>query len=98
MFFLILYTVQICSPISSKLGEKVLKECASTVRPYLVEALKSRSMNLDDYAEIVASICNEMPEGEQMVRPIHDYFFSENVFMTLSFMQLLFAFSCTTRK
>ncbi|XP_019243876.1 PREDICTED: uncharacterized protein LOC109223867 isoform X3 [Nicotiana attenuata] len=58
---------QICSPISSKLGEKVLKECASTVRPYLVEALKSRSMNLDDYAEIVASICNEMPEGEQML-------------------------------
>ncbi|XP_075112733.1 sister chromatid cohesion protein PDS5 homolog D isoform X4 [Nicotiana tabacum] len=58
---------QICSPISSKLGEKVLKECASTVRPYLVEALKSRSMNLDDYGDIVASICNEMPEGEQML-------------------------------
>ncbi|KAJ8536205.1 hypothetical protein K7X08_034606 [Anisodus acutangulus] len=57
---------QICSPISSKLGEKVLKECVSTVRPCLLEALKSRSMNLDDYAEIVSSICNEMPEGEQM--------------------------------
>ncbi|XP_070053724.1 sister chromatid cohesion protein PDS5 homolog D-like isoform X8 [Nicotiana tomentosiformis] len=57
---------KICSPISSKLGEEVLKECASTLRPYLIEALKSRSMNLDDYAEIVASICNEMPEGEQM--------------------------------
>ncbi|KAK4362173.1 hypothetical protein RND71_017414 [Anisodus tanguticus] len=56
---------QICSPISSKLGEKVLKECASTVRPCLLEALKSRSMNLDDYAEIVASIYSEMPEGQQ---------------------------------
>ncbi|XP_059303546.1 sister chromatid cohesion protein PDS5 homolog D-like isoform X5 [Lycium ferocissimum] len=57
---------QICSPISSKLGEKVLKECASTVRPCLLEALKSKGMNLDDYAEIVAALCNEMPEGEQM--------------------------------
>ncbi|XP_055827265.1 sister chromatid cohesion protein PDS5 homolog D-like isoform X2 [Solanum dulcamara] len=57
---------QIWSPISSKLGEKVLKECASTVRPCILEALKSRSMNLDDYAEIVASICNKKPEGEQM--------------------------------
>ncbi|XP_060200200.1 sister chromatid cohesion protein PDS5 homolog D-like [Lycium barbarum] len=55
-----------CSPISSKLGEKGLKECASNVRPCLLEALKSKSMNLDDYAEIVAAICNEVPEGEQM--------------------------------
>ncbi|KAK4350222.1 hypothetical protein RND71_029535 [Anisodus tanguticus] len=62
----LLQPLLICSPISSKLGEKVLKECVSTVRPCLLEALKSRSMNLDDYAEIVSSICNEMPEGEQM--------------------------------
>ncbi|KAL3375024.1 hypothetical protein AABB24_006496 [Solanum stoloniferum] len=57
---------QIWSPISSKLGEKVLKECASTVRPCLLKALKSRSMNLDEYGEIIASICNEIPKGEQM--------------------------------
>ncbi|CAN4088530.1 unnamed protein product [Withania somnifera] len=57
---------KIWSPISSKLGEKVLKECASTVRPCLLEALKSGSMNLDDYTETVVSICNEMPDGEQM--------------------------------
>ncbi|XP_015161619.1 uncharacterized protein [Solanum tuberosum] len=57
---------QIWSPISSKLGEKILKECASTVRPCLLKALKSRSMNLDEYTEIIASICNEIPKGEQM--------------------------------
>ncbi|KAH0763911.1 hypothetical protein KY290_019984 [Solanum tuberosum] len=57
---------QIWSPISSKLGEKVLKECASTIRPCLLKALKSRSMNIDEYAEIIASICNEIPKGEQM--------------------------------
>ncbi|KAK4735677.1 hypothetical protein R3W88_009938 [Solanum pinnatisectum] len=54
------------SPILSKLEEKVLKECASTVRPCLLEALKSRSITLYDHAEIIASICNEMPKGEQM--------------------------------
>ncbi|XP_049395823.1 sister chromatid cohesion protein PDS5 homolog C-like isoform X2 [Solanum stenotomum] len=57
---------QIWSPISSKLGEKVLKECASTVRPCLLKALRSRSMDLDEYPEIIASICNEIPKGEQM--------------------------------
>ncbi|XP_027771668.1 uncharacterized protein LOC107012099 isoform X3 [Solanum pennellii] len=57
---------QILSPISSKLGEKVLKKCASTVRPCLLKALKSRSMDLNDHAEIIASICNETPKGEQM--------------------------------
>ncbi|XP_047265854.1 sister chromatid cohesion protein PDS5 homolog C isoform X3 [Capsicum annuum] len=57
---------QIWSPISSKLGEKVLKECASTVRPCLLEALKSGTMNLDDYVDIVASICRT-PGGEEMM-------------------------------
>lgn len=66
--------MQIWSPISSKLGEKVLKECASTVRPCLLEALKSGTMNLDDYVDIVASICRT-PGGEEMVRPTHDYLF-----------------------
>ncbi|XP_010318751.1 sister chromatid cohesion protein PDS5 homolog D-like isoform X3 [Solanum lycopersicum] len=58
---------QILSPISSKLGEKVLKKCASTVRPCLLKALKSRSMDLNDHAEIIAYICNEMPKGEQLM-------------------------------
>ncbi|XP_070033942.1 sister chromatid cohesion protein PDS5 homolog D-like isoform X3 [Nicotiana tomentosiformis] len=58
---------QIASPVSSKLGEKVLEKCAAIVKPYLAEALKSMSLNPDDCAEIVASICNEMPKGEQMM-------------------------------
>ncbi|MCD9638970.1 hypothetical protein HAX54_023193 [Datura stramonium] len=54
------------SPISSKLGEKVLEECAAIVRPYLSEALKSMSLGPYD-AEIVVSICNKMPKGEEMM-------------------------------
>nr|XP_016441763.1 PREDICTED: uncharacterized protein LOC107767311 isoform X2 [Nicotiana tabacum] len=57
---------QIASPVSSKLGEKVLEKCAAIVKPYLAEALKSMSLNPDDCAEIVASICNET-KGEQMM-------------------------------
>ncbi|KAH0688336.1 hypothetical protein KY285_018906 [Solanum tuberosum] len=68
---------QIWSPISSKLGEKVLKECASTVRPCLLKALKSRSINLEEYAEIIASICNEIPKGEQMTE--NENVIAENV-------------------
>lgn len=74
MLYSIFYTVQILSPISSKLGEKVLKKCASTVRPCLLKALKSRSMDLNDHAEIIAYICNEMPKGEQLVCPTYDIF------------------------
>ncbi|KAJ8560654.1 hypothetical protein K7X08_022514 [Anisodus acutangulus] len=57
---------QIASPVSSKLGEKVLEDCAVIVKPYLAEALKSMSLNPDDCAEIVASLCNEIPKGEEM--------------------------------
>ncbi|XP_060168100.1 sister chromatid cohesion protein PDS5 homolog C isoform X2 [Lycium barbarum] len=58
---------QIASPVSSKLGEKVLEDCAAIVKPYLAEALMSMSLNLDDCAEIVASICNEIPKGQEMM-------------------------------
>ncbi|KAJ8560021.1 hypothetical protein K7X08_004079 [Anisodus acutangulus] len=57
----------IASPVSSKLGEKVLQDCAAIVKPYLAESLKSMSLNPDDCAEIVASICNEIPKGEEMM-------------------------------
>ncbi|CAN4100173.1 unnamed protein product [Withania somnifera] len=57
---------QIASPISSKLGEKVLEHCAVIVKPYLAETLKSKSLDPDDCAEIVSSIL-KMPKGEEMM-------------------------------
>ncbi|KAF2287271.1 hypothetical protein GH714_039505 [Hevea brasiliensis] len=46
-------------PVACKLGEKVLENCAVKVKPYLQHAVKSLGISLDDYSEIVASICQE---------------------------------------
>ncbi|KAJ4718625.1 Sister chromatid cohesion protein PDS5 B-B like [Melia azedarach] len=45
------------SPISYKLGEKVITNCAAKLKSSLIEAVKSRDVTLDEYAEIVAYIC-----------------------------------------
>ncbi|KAK4590117.1 hypothetical protein RGQ29_020607 [Quercus rubra] len=45
------------SPISWKLGEKVITNCAVKLKPYLKEAVGSMGIALDDYAQIVTSVC-----------------------------------------
>ncbi|KAM7255529.1 hypothetical protein ACFE04_008427 [Oxalis oulophora] len=52
-------------PIARKLGETVLKNCCEKVKPYLAEALQSRSISPVDYNEVVASICEELGPFEQ---------------------------------
>ncbi|CAK7353912.1 unnamed protein product [Dovyalis caffra] len=47
-------------PIARKLGEKVLESCATKVKPYLIQAVKSLSVSLDDYSDVVGSICQEI--------------------------------------
>uniref|UniRef100_A0A2P2LRE7 Uncharacterized protein n=1 Tax=Rhizophora mucronata TaxID=61149 RepID=A0A2P2LRE7_RHIMU len=47
-------------PVSRKLGKKVLESCASKVKPYLVHAVKSLGLSLDDYNDVVATICQDM--------------------------------------
>ncbi|XP_038714144.1 uncharacterized protein LOC120007780 isoform X2 [Tripterygium wilfordii] len=44
------------SPMSWKLGEKILTNCAAKLKPYLKEAVQSTGIALDDYPTIVASI------------------------------------------
>ncbi|KAK9280152.1 hypothetical protein L1049_013839 [Liquidambar formosana] len=46
-------------PIARKLGEKVFENCASKLRPYMIQAVKSLDISLDDYTKVVASICQE---------------------------------------
>ncbi|KAK9282272.1 hypothetical protein L1049_005186 [Liquidambar formosana] len=54
------------SPLSWKLGEKVIENCAAKLQPYLMEAVRSMGIALNDYAQIVASICqNESDTLEQ---------------------------------
>lgn len=45
------------SPMAWKLGEKVMTNCAAKLKPYLREAVQSVGIALDEYAPIVASIC-----------------------------------------
>ncbi|KAB2611541.1 hypothetical protein D8674_019573 [Pyrus ussuriensis x Pyrus communis] len=59
---------QTVSPFSWKLGEKVIDNSSAKLKPYLVEAVKSMDTALDDYAQIVASICQN---GCQAVK--HDH-------------------------
>ncbi|XP_031279565.1 nucleolar protein dao-5 [Pistacia vera] len=46
-------------PFARKLGERVLEACAANLRPYLLEAVKSTGISLEDYSTVVASICHE---------------------------------------
>lgn len=53
------------SPLSWKLGESVITNCAATLKPYLMKAVKSLGLNVDDYAQIVVSVCQN---GEEDLR------------------------------
>lgn len=43
--------------VSRRLSEHVLGNCASKLKTYLTEAVKSTGVSLDKYSNIVASIC-----------------------------------------
>ncbi|KAI7979578.1 hypothetical protein LOK49_Contig298G00002 [Camellia lanceoleosa] len=55
---------QTVSPLSWKLGENVFKKCADTLKPYLPQAVQFMRIDLNDYAEIVFSICQDASEKE----------------------------------
>lgn len=42
-----------------KLGERVFEKCGVKLKPYLTRTVKSLGISLDDYSEVVASICKE---------------------------------------
>ncbi|XP_047962752.1 sister chromatid cohesion protein PDS5 homolog C-like isoform X2 [Salvia hispanica] len=54
-------------PISWELGNKVFENCATKLQRYLKEAVKAMSLEFDDYAEIVACICRETYNDNDMV-------------------------------
>ena len=43
--------------VSRSLAEQVLSKCASKLKNYLTEAVKSSGVSLDKYSKVVASIC-----------------------------------------
>lgn len=54
---LTLSTWQQIPQVSRKLAEQVLINCASKLKTYLAEAVKSSGISLDKYSNVVASIC-----------------------------------------
>ncbi|MCH80860.1 sister chromatid cohesion PDS5-like protein, partial [Trifolium medium] len=58
------------SPIARKLGETVLKRCATTLKPYLQQAEKI-SGTLDDYSEVLASVCRDASD-DLTQNDVHD--------------------------
>lgn len=52
-------------PISRKLGERVLESCATKLKPYLAQAVKTLEMSLDDYSKVVASICKDASDDAE---------------------------------
>ncbi|KAL0394315.1 UNVERIFIED_CONTAM: Sister chromatid cohesion protein PDS5 [Sesamum latifolium] len=47
------------TPIAKKLAERVIQNSADKLRPYLAQALTSLDASLDDYSEVIASVCRE---------------------------------------
>jgi len=41
------------------LAERVLENCATKLKPYLVQAVKSLGISVDDYSAVLASICQD---------------------------------------
>lgn len=46
-------------PIARKLAERVIQNSADKLRPYLRQAVISLETSLDEYSEVVASVCRE---------------------------------------
>ncbi|CAA3009848.1 muscle M-line assembly unc-89-like [Olea europaea subsp. europaea] len=47
------------SPISWELGEQVFRNCATKLKLYLRKAVETINLDIDEYAEIVTSICRD---------------------------------------
>ncbi|PIN03366.1 hypothetical protein CDL12_24107 [Handroanthus impetiginosus] len=54
-------------PVAWNLGKTVLEKCATQLQNYLGEAVKLLNLDVDDYADIVATICNNTSIRENMV-------------------------------
>ncbi|XP_073053768.1 sister chromatid cohesion protein PDS5 homolog D-like [Primulina eburnea] len=55
------------SKMSWDLGNTVFKNCSAKLQPFLIEMVKSLNLDVNDYAEIVASICEDASSMKNMV-------------------------------
>lgn len=57
--FVSIIMIQEVLPIARRLGESVLESCATKLRPYLKQAVNTLDISLDDYSNVLASICQD---------------------------------------
>ncbi|XP_014501197.1 transcriptional regulator ATRX [Vigna radiata var. radiata] len=50
-------------PIAKKLGERVLESCATKLKPYLGQAVKSLGIPMGDYSLVLSSICQDTSDA-----------------------------------
>ncbi|KAG4399381.1 hypothetical protein AAZX31_08G214500 [Glycine max] len=55
------------SPMSWILGEKVIRNCAVKLKPYLMKAVESSGRALNEYADIVTDICQNKSESVNVI-------------------------------
>ncbi|MCI04062.1 sister chromatid cohesion protein PDS5-like protein, partial [Trifolium medium] len=55
--------IQEVLPIARKLGERVLESCATRLKPYLEQAVNTLGISLDDYSEVLASVCRDASDN-----------------------------------
>lgn len=53
-------------PIAQKLAKNVFENCATKLKPHLIHAVKSLGIFLEDYNEVVSSICLEKPDSVEL--------------------------------
>ncbi|CAI8605959.1 unnamed protein product [Vicia faba] len=58
-------------PIARKLGERVLESCATRLKPYLMQAVNTLGISLDDYSDVLASLCNDSSDNSAQ-NDVHD--------------------------
>lgn len=49
-----------------QLAEKVFENCAAKLKPYVNQAIKSLGKSLDDYGEVVATVCKGPSSAEHI--------------------------------
>lgn len=58
------------SPAAFNMGVKVVEECSEKLKPYIMEAVTTMGLSLDDYAPILSSICETDPIAVENI--VHD--------------------------
>ncbi|KAL8056286.1 hypothetical protein ABFX02_04G109700 [Erythranthe guttata] len=54
------------SPVSWELGKIVIEKCSTKLQPCIREAVKKMKLQINDYAEIVVSLCDENMVAEEL--------------------------------